>query len=50
MLVKKPQSNFTDIFEECGTKLHAVFTFLALLELLQNRVLLIFMGMDSIIS
>ncbi len=44
MLVKKPQSNFTDIFEECGTKLHAVFTFLALLELLQNRVLLIFMG------
>lgn len=42
-LTKKPQLNFSEIFEECSTKLHAVFTFLALLELLQNRVLLIFM-------
>ncbi len=44
LLVKKPQSSFSDIFEECTSRLHAVFTFLALLELLQNRTLLIFMG------
>jgi segregation and condensation protein A len=44
VLVRKPQSNFTDLFEECTSKLHAVFTFLALLELLQNKTLLIFMG------
>lgn len=43
-LLQKPQVNFTDIFEECTGKLHAVFTFLALLELLQNKALLIFMG------
>ena len=43
-LLSKPQVNFADIFEECTTKLHAVFTFLALLELLQNKTLLIFMG------
>jgi segregation and condensation protein A len=44
VLLRKPQSNFTDLFEECTSKLHAVFTFLALLELLQNKTLLIFMG------
>lgn len=44
VLMRKPQSNFTDLFEECTSKLHAVFTFLALLELLQNKALLIFMG------
>ncbi len=43
-LVNKPQCNFIDIFEDCTSKLHAVFTFLALLELLQNKSLLIFMG------
>lgn len=43
-LLSKPQVNFADIFEECTSKLHAVFTFLALLELLQNKTLLIFMG------
>lgn len=43
-LFKKPQLNFTEIFEECTGKLHAVFTFLALLDLLQNRVLYIFVG------
>lgn len=44
VLLRKPQSSFADLFEECTTKLHAVFTFLALLELLQNKTLLIFMG------
>ena len=39
---KKPQMNFSDLFEDCTSKLHAVYTFLALLELLQNRVYLIF--------
>ena len=43
-LMKKPQVNFIELFEECTSKLHAVFTFLALLDLIQNRTLLIFMG------
>ncbi|MBL7924134.1 MAG: segregation/condensation protein A [Bacteroidia bacterium] len=43
-LMKKPQANFAELFEDCTSRLHAVFTFLALLELLQNRTLLIFMG------
>ena len=43
-LHKKSQINFAEIFDECTSKIHAVFTFLALLELLQNRILLIFMG------
>ncbi len=42
--LKKPHQNFADLFEECSNKLHAVYTFLALLELLQNRVYLIFMN------
>lgn len=44
MLDKRQQVNFTDMFEECTSRLHAVFTFLALLELLQNRTYLIFVG------
>lgn len=40
----KPQQNFADLFDECVSKLHAVYTFLALLELLQNRVFLIFLS------
>jgi segregation and condensation protein A len=43
-LMKKPQVNFVELFEECTSKLHAVFTFLALLDLIQSRTLLIFMG------
>ncbi len=43
-LKKKPQMNFSEVFEECTSRLHAVFTFLALLELLQSRIILIFMG------
>jgi segregation and condensation protein A len=44
LITRKPQVNFTELFEECTSKLHAVFTFLALLELLQNRTYLIFVG------
>jgi len=40
----KSQVNFIELFEECTNKLHAVFTFLALLDLIQSRTLLIFMG------
>jgi segregation and condensation protein A len=43
-LTQKPQQNFADLFDECVSKLHAVYTFLALLELLQNRVFLIFLS------
>ena len=43
-LTRKPQLNFMEIFEECNNRLHAVFTFLALLELLQSRIIVIFMG------
>lgn len=44
LVSKKPQMSFGDLFEECTTKIHAVFTFLALLDLLQSRILLIFLG------
>lgn len=44
VLLRKPQAAFADLFEACTSRLHAVFTFLALLELLQNKTLLIFMG------
>lgn len=44
LLDRKPQLNFAELFEDCTSKLHAVFTFLALLELLQNRNCLIFVG------
>jgi segregation and condensation protein A len=43
-LKSKPQLSFPEIFADCTSKLHAVFTFLALLELLQNKSLLIFLG------
>ena len=43
-LSSKPQMNFSEIFEECTNRLHAVFTFLALLELLQSMTILIFVG------
>jgi segregation and condensation protein A len=44
LMVRKPQVNFVELFEECTSKLHAVFTFLALLELLQTRTYLILVG------
>lgn len=44
LMVKKSQVNFVELFEECTSKLHAVFTFLALLELLQTRTYLILVG------
>lgn len=44
MLIKKPQMNFSELFDECSSRIHAVFNFLALLELLQNRMVLIILG------
>lgn len=50
-LIRKPQMNFGDLFEDCTSRIHAVFTFLALLELLQTRTVLIFLseGFNSFI-
>jgi segregation and condensation protein A len=44
LVSRKTHVSFADIFEDCTSRLHAVFNFLALLELLQNRTLLIFLG------
>lgn len=44
MLIKKPQMNFSELFDECTSKIHAVFNFLALLELLQTGTVLIVLG------
>lgn len=43
-LMRKPQMNFSEVFEDCTNRLHAVFTFLALLELLQSGIILVFFG------
>lgn len=44
LINRKSQINFAELFEDCTSRLHAVFTFLALLELLQNRTFLIFVS------
>ena len=43
-MMRKPQMNFADLFEDCTSRIHAVFTFLALLELLQTRSCVIIVG------
>ena len=43
-LIRKPQMNFSDLFEDCSSRIHAVFTFLALLELLQIGTVRIALG------
>lgn len=43
-ILKKPRMSFGDLFEDCTSKLHAVFTFLALLELLQAGSIVISTG------
>lgn len=40
----KPRCSFTEIFNECQSKMHAVFTFLALLELIQQGELALITG------
>jgi segregation and condensation protein A len=42
----KPTIAFSDIFIHCKNRVHAVFTFLALLDLIQTRIVNIFLGND----
>lgn len=40
----KPTVAFTDIFNHCKNRMHAVFTFLALLDLIQTSIVSLFLG------
>jgi segregation and condensation protein A len=44
LIRSKPTIPFTDIFTHCKNRIHAVFTFLALLDLIQTRIVNIFLG------
>lgn len=44
LIKSKPTIAFTDIFNHCKNRVHAVFTFLALLDLIQTRIVSIFLG------
>lgn len=43
-MVMKPRLDFVDVFAECGTRIHAIITFLALLEMINNQVVRILAG------
>jgi len=43
-LVYKPRLDFNDIFDECEGKIHAIVTFLALLEMINSQVVRILAG------
>jgi segregation and condensation protein A len=44
LIRSKPTIPFIDIFTDCKNRIHAVFTFLALLDLIQTRIVNIFLG------
>lgn len=44
LIKTKPTIAFIDIFNHCKTRVHAVFTFLALLDLIQTRIVNIFLS------
>jgi segregation and condensation protein A len=44
LIKSKPTIAFIDIFKHCKTRVHAVFTFLALLDLIQTRIVSIFLS------
>lgn len=44
LIKSKPTVAFSDIFNHCKNKMHAVFTFLALLDLVQLRTVSLFLG------
>ncbi len=44
LVMSKPRCSFIEIFEACQSKMHAVFTFLALLELIQQGELSLITG------
>ncbi len=43
-MVMKTRLDFVDVFSECGTRIHAIVTFLALLEMINNQVVRILAG------
>lgn len=43
-LVYKPRLDFMDVFAECQSRIHAIITFLALLEMVNNQVVRILAG------
>lgn len=43
-MVMKPRLDFVDLFADCGTRIHAIITFLALLEMINNQVVRILAG------
>lgn len=44
LLKEKKKQNFEEVFLSCDNRLHAIFNFLAMLELIQQKVLMITMG------
>lgn len=44
MLLSKPRLNFEDLFENCQNKLHGIFLFLALLEMIQVATVIVYIG------
>lgn len=44
MLLSKPRLNFEDLFENCQNKLHGIFLFLALLEMIQIATVIVYIG------
>jgi len=43
LIKSKPTVSFTDIFTHCKNRMHAVYTFLALLEMIQTRIVNLFL-------
>lgn len=44
LLLSKPRLNFEDLFEHCQNRLHGVFLFLALLEMIQIAAVMVYTG------
>jgi segregation and condensation protein A len=43
-IISKTKASFTEIFEHCESKIHAVFIFLSMLELIQQQIFTIIIG------
>lgn len=44
LIKSKPTVSFADIFSHCKNRMHAVYTFLALLDIVQNRIVSLFLS------
>ncbi len=44
LLRSKPSLSFVDLFARCNNRMHAVYVFLSMLDLIQNRLVFLFMG------